>query len=71
MLLQDRKAYTVNSEQWHTIERFSIDFATGSLHRTYEAEDPLYWEEKQTGDDTIFLSDISYERYNCDDRSVE
>lgn len=59
------------SEEYKTTERFVLDHAAGSLTRTYEAEDPLFWTSKQTGQDVVYLSDYPYEPYNCDDRSVE
>ena len=59
------------SQAYHTVERFMLDYEKGSLTRTYEAEDPLFWKGKQSGQDVVFLSDYPYEPYSCDDRSVE
>ncbi len=64
-------ARLTRSDQYRTIERFTLDYENGSLNRSYEAEDPQYWLGTQTGEDVVFLSDYHYEPYNCDDRSVE
>lgn len=61
----------IHSDQFHTTERFTIDAKTGSLTRRYTGEDPLYWENKVTGEDVVFLSDYPWEPYECDDRTVE
>ena len=61
----------IHSEQLHTVERFTLDAENGALHRSFVAEDPLFWEHELTGEDTVFLSDIPYQPYNCDDRAVE
>ena len=59
------------SEQYQTTERFVLDYENGSLTRTYEAKDPVFWQGTQSGEDVVFLSDYHYEDYNCDDRTVE
>lgn len=78
VLIVDTQGFTeafssrgIRSSQFHTIERFKLDTKAGSLTRTYIAEDPLYWENKLTGEDVVFLSDYPWEPYDCDDRTVE
>ena len=62
---------SVHSEQFHTVERFSLDAAQNALNRSYVADDALFWKTEQTGQDTVYISDYPYEKYNCDDRTVE
>lgn len=63
----------INSEQYHTVERFTLDNENGSLTREYEAADALYWEEgyKRTGQDVVAISNLSWEVYSCNDLTVE
>ena len=62
-----------HSEEFHAVERFTPDHETGSITRSYVAEDPMFWAEgqQQTGEDVVFLSDYPWESYACDDRTVE
>jgi hypothetical protein len=60
-----------HSEQLHTIERFSLDTKNWTLNRSYVADDSLFWENQTAGNDTVYLSDLAYAPYNCDDRAVE
>lgn len=60
-----------HSEQLHTVERFSLDTENWAIHRSYVMEDPLFWENQVRSEDTVYLSDLPYEPYNCDDRAVE
>ena len=68
---QARGRGNIHSEQLHTVERFTLDSENGALHRSFVADDALFWEELLTGEDMVYLSDIPYEPYNCDDRAVE
>lgn len=61
----------VHSQQFHTVERYTLDVENNAIHRTYVAEDPLFWEDTMSREDTVYLSDIPYAPYNCDDRAVE
>jgi hypothetical protein len=61
----------VHSEQLHTVERYTLDAENLAIHRSYIAEDPLFWEDKMKREDIVHLSDIPYAPYNCDDRAVE
>jgi hypothetical protein len=60
-----------HSNRLHVVERFWLDDATGALRRSYEAEDPLYFEGKFTGADAVFVSDVPYQVTPCDDRSFK
>jgi len=60
-----------HSDRLHVVERFSLDPATGALRRSYEAEDPLYFEGKFSGADAVFVSDVPYQVTPCDDRSFK
>jgi hypothetical protein len=60
---------TPHSDQFRVTERFSIDPANGALLREYEAEDGTYWTGTYRGRDTLYVSNLPYEVYGCDDRS--
>lgn len=62
---------STRSEQFHAVERFVLDHEAGSLTRSYTADDALFWQGEQTGEDVVFLADYPWEPYACDDRSVE
>lgn len=62
---------STRSEEFHAVERFTLDHAAGSLTREYMGEDPLFWNGQQTGEDVVYLADYPWEPYACDDRSVE
>ena len=61
----------IHSEEYHTVERFSLEDNGLALRRSYVAEDPLFLTEPRTGEDVVFLSDYPWELYACDDRTVE
>lgn len=69
----DPNVVGVMSEQYHTVERFSVDNEKGELTNNYEATDPLFWVDgaKQTGQSTVVLSDLPWESFACDDRTVQ
>ncbi|MEY4640837.1 MAG: hypothetical protein RLZZ227_831 [Pseudomonadota bacterium] len=60
---------TPHSDAFRVTERFSLDPANGALLREYEAEDGVYWTGSYRGRDTMYVSSLSFELYNCDDRS--
>jgi hypothetical protein len=60
---------TMYSDKLHVVERFTPDLEKGSLTRTYVAEDPVYWQDKFTGKDVVYLTKTPYEEYKCDDRT--
>lgn len=61
------------SDQYHTVERFSVDSEAGTLTRSYVANDPLFWVDghQESGEQTIFLADYPWEPYECEDLTVE
>jgi len=59
-----------NSDQLHTIERFSLDTEKMALTRSYTAEDPVYLKGKYTGSDTIFVADAPYNPGKCEERNL-
>lgn len=60
---------TPHSADLHVIERFSLDAANGALLREYTATDGTYWTGEYRGRDSMFVSSLPFEQYNCDDRS--
>lgn len=60
-----------HSEQFHSVERFSLDTENWALNRSYVADDALFWENQVSSSDRVYLSEIPYTAYNCDDRAVE
>ena len=78
VLVVDTVSYTsaagrgnFHSEQLHSVERFSLDTENWALHRTYVADDPFFWVNRLESSDTVYLSNLPYAPYNCDDRAVE
>ena len=61
-------AITMHSDQLRIVERFTLDSEAGALRRTYVAEDPLFFSGQYTGSDNVFIADLPYESYNCDER---
>jgi hypothetical protein len=63
----------INSDQYHAIERFTVDNENGTLIREYEATDALYWTDGSTriGQDVLSISNLPWEPYNCNDLTVE
>jgi len=54
----------------HVVERFTLDPETMALRRDYVAEDPLYFEGRYTGSDTVLISDLPYHGTSeCEDRT--
>jgi Family of unknown function (DUF6152) len=62
---------TPHSENLTVTERFSLDSANGALVREYTAEDGTYWTGEYRGRDSMFVSSLPFEEYNCDDRSFK
>jgi hypothetical protein len=60
-----------HSAELRVVERFSLDPSTGGLRRSYVAEDPLFFAGQYTGADTVYLSDLPYQRQPCDDLSFK
>ncbi len=61
--------YTPHSDQLHVIERFSLDPDSWTLERSYEATDPMYFDGRYTGRDTVLPAELPFEPDICDDRS--
>lgn len=66
-----RTSNLMYSEELHVEERFTLDFETMTLTRTYIAEDPLYFVGEYRGTDRLQIADIPYQPYDCDDRTRE
>jgi hypothetical protein len=62
-------ANTLHSERLHVVERFTLDPKVPSLTRSYVAEDPAYFVGQYKGSDTMYVADLPYESYHCDERS--
>lgn len=60
-----------HSDALHSVERFTYDADTQALERTYVAEDPLYFDGEYTGQDTVYLSDVPFDPYDCVDLKDE
>lgn len=67
------KITQINSDQYHVIERFTVDNENGTLTRAYEATDPVYWEEgsRRSGEDVVSVSNLPWGPYNCNDLTIE
>ena len=62
-------ARTPHSDAFEVTERFRLDPENGALIREYEATDGVYWTGTYRGSDTLYVSALPFEPYNCDDRS--
>lgn len=62
---------TVRSSEYHIVERFTVNHELQALHRSWIAEDPLFWVNSVSGEDVVRRSDIAWQPYNCDDRTNE
>ncbi len=49
----------------HSVERFAYTADNKALDRSYVAEDALYFNGQYTGQDTVYLSDVPYDPYDC------
>ncbi len=58
---------TPHSKQLHVVERFTLDPATMLLRREYTAEDPLFFTQAYSGNDTLALSSVAYSPEPCED----
>jgi hypothetical protein len=59
-----------HSGQLHFVERFSLDADSMALKREFVAEDPAYFAEPYAGYDVVYPSNVPYEPFTCDDRSL-
>jgi hypothetical protein len=62
---------TPHSDAFTVTERFSLDPANGALLREFVAHDGKYWTGEYRGRDSMFVSSLPFEEYNCDDRSFK
>jgi hypothetical protein len=62
---------TPHSDALRTTERFSLDPVNGALLREFVAEDGVYWTGEYRGRDSMYVSSLPFELYNCDDRSFK
>ena len=62
---------TPHSEELRVTERFRLDPSNGALVREYEATDGKYWTGTYRGRDTLYVSPLPFESYECDDRSFK
>jgi len=62
-------ARTPHSDAFAVTERFRLNADNGALIREFEATDGVYWTGTYRGRDTLYVSPLPYETYNCDDRS--
>ena len=60
-----------HGDELHVTEHFVIDTEQGALRRSWSAEDPAYFEGEYSGQDVVFVADIAYEPYNCEDLTSE
>lgn len=60
---------TPHSQEFRVLERFSLDLEDGALVREFASEDSLYFEGQYRGKNSLYVSNLAYETYNCDDRS--
>jgi hypothetical protein len=63
----------ISSDQYHVIERFTVDNDNGTLTREYEATDAWYWTDgsRRVGKDVLSISNLPWEPYRCNDLTVE
>ena len=63
----------IASDQYHVVERFTVDNENGTLTREYEATDASYWTDgsRRTGQDVLSISNLPWEPYDCNDLTVE
>lgn len=60
-----------HSGRLHVVEQFSLDPENGQLNRSYTAEDPLFWNEPETGSNTMQISSVPYHPEACEDLTVD
>tara|TARA_B100001250_G_scaffold317103_1_gene279558 strand:- start:3337 stop:4482 length:1146 start_codon:yes stop_codon:yes gene_type:complete len=58
------------SDQMHVVETFSLNDEANLLYRTWTATDPKHFTGTFEGSDVVAISNMPYQPYNCDDRSL-
>jgi hypothetical protein len=73
LLIQGPSVAGVTSDEFHVVERLTVDEEKGELTIAYTADDPKYWKEgqSQSGSSTVYVSDLAWEMYNCEDLTEE
>jgi hypothetical protein len=57
----------LHTERLHVVERFSLDPAGPTLMRSYDAEDPVYFDGTYSGSDMLGLADVAYAPDECNE----
>jgi hypothetical protein len=60
-------AYMLHGAQLKITERFTLDSSGNGLTRAFVAEDPEYLAEPWRGQDLVFIADVAFEPYRCED----
>jgi hypothetical protein len=60
-----------HSDQLHVVERLSLDPERMTLEREYVAEDPIYFNDRYVGSDTLLVADVPYVEQPCDELTPE
>ena len=60
-----------HSEEFHVVERFTLEDDGKTLVRSYKAEDPLYLSAPVEGEDRVGITSAEFEAYQCDDLTEE
>ncbi|MES2603355.1 MAG: DUF6152 family protein [Pseudomonadota bacterium] len=60
-----------HSDQFHVVERFSLDTENMTLNRSYVATDPVYFTDEYKGSDTMLVADVPYENHGCTELTYE
>jgi hypothetical protein len=55
----------------HVIERFTLETDSMTLVREYEAEDPLYFEDRYIGTDFVKVADAPFAVDECEELAYE
>jgi len=66
---QGQSGFSMYSDQWHVIERFSVSEDGRTLTRAYTFDDPFYVVGSNSGVDTASLTTEPYVPYDCDELS--
>jgi hypothetical protein len=59
-----------HSGELHFVERFSLAAESMTLTREFVAEDAAFFADPYTGYDVVYPSNVPYEPFTCDDRSL-
>jgi len=62
---------TRSSDKMHIVERFTLASDNNSIKREYTVEDPVYLAAPLKGSDTVFVSDVPFEKQQCKELTPE